>query len=81
MRDLWNLFRGNQPRLADVRCAYEIGGVVARGQPIPWCAELVHVEADIDVPQSQTPRPGDFELGVGGLSTCTDRFRWLATQP
>src|SRR5687768_3916617 len=63
MRDLWNLFRGHHPRLAALHYAFEKAGLVLDNQPIPWCAETVMVEAQVDVPAPLSAHlPGDFLL-------------------
>src|SRR5262245_62537031 len=68
MRDLWNLFRGNQPRLRSLSYAFEKAGLTLDSQPIPWCAECVLVHADIELPQHLAAGKTDFELRVSGRS-------------
>lgn len=78
MRDLWNLFRGNQPRLERLRYTFEKAGLVFENQPIPWCAETVVVHALVDVPAASTP-PADFQLRVGNATWPVEQCRPLDT--
>jgi hypothetical protein len=68
MHDLWPLHRIG-PQSQALHASYEKAGLTVPGQPIPWNAEAVVVEALLRLPASSR-RKGDFFLRVAGQEPC-----------
>jgi hypothetical protein len=67
MHDLWPLYRmGPQPQA--LHCSYEKAGLTIHGQPIPWNAEAVLVEALVRLPPGAHRRKSDFQIRLPGRS-------------
>ncbi len=75
MRDLWNLFRGNLPRLDSMSYAFEKGGLSLENQPIPWGADSILVNAVAELPHQLPRTKGDFELRVGNETALPESQR------
>jgi hypothetical protein len=80
MHDLWPLYRiGPQPQA--LYFSYEKAGLTVDGQPIPWNAEAVLVEAKLRLPASASRRKADFQLRLpGGEPTPAEQMRRLETE-
>jgi hypothetical protein len=65
MRDLWNLFRGNLPRVDGLSYAFEKAGLTLDNQPIPWGADSILIGGVVELPHQAPRGKGDFELRVG----------------
>lgn len=57
----WPFLRLTGPRLREIRFSYEKAGLAVAGEPIPWNADAVLVEAVVRSP-SGILRKGDFQL-------------------
>ena len=65
MRDLWPFSRSSaQPQT--LHYSFERAGLTLSGQPIPWTAEAVVVEALVRLPASTGRRRSDFHLRLPG---------------
>src|SRR5437868_13562960 len=65
INDLWPLHRiGPKPQA--MHSSYEKAGVIVDGQPIPWNAEAVVVEALLRLPVANTRQKADFTLRLPG---------------
>src|SRR5262245_49437467 len=65
MNDLWSMHRfGPQPQA--LHHSYEKAGLTIAGQPIPWNAESVVVEASLRLPSPAVRRKSDFQLRIPG---------------
>jgi hypothetical protein len=53
-----------KPRVAGVEFHYHLAGISVVGEPIPWCADHVQVEALIAPAGHRATRKGDFSLRV-----------------
>jgi len=56
------LLRIGSIEVRDIRFSYEKAGLTIAGEPIPWNAEAVVVEALIRLPPAAFPRKSDFQL-------------------
>jgi len=65
MHDLWPLHRVNC-RPQALHFSYEKAGLTLPDQPIPWNAESVLVEAQVNRLKPEQRRKGDFQLRLGG---------------
>src|SRR5437868_8142710 len=65
MRDLWNLFRTAGPQSQALHCSYEKAGLTVDNQPIPWNAEAVLVEANVQLSPTNARNKTDFRLRLG----------------
>lgn len=65
MNDLWSMHRlGPQPQA--LHYSYEKAGLTIPGQPIPWNAEAVVVEANLRLRSTAPRRKTDFQLRIPG---------------
>ena len=64
MHDLWPLHRVNC-RPQALHFSYEKAGLTLPDQPIPWNAESVLVEAQVNRLKPDQRRKGDFQLRLG----------------
>jgi hypothetical protein len=75
MNELWPMSRRG-PRAQGLHFGYEKAGLVVHGQPIPWNAEAVLVEALLRLPPSCSRRKGDYFLRLPGCEpVCAEQLR------
>src|SRR6516165_8869328 len=65
MDNLWPLYRIG-PRTQALHYSYEKAGLVLHDQPIPWNAEAVLVEAQLQMQTAAGRRKADFLLRLPG---------------
>jgi hypothetical protein len=53
---------GGLPRVKEVRFRYQLAGIGVPDEPIPWSAELVQVEARVELDGVPAWRPAEFSL-------------------
>src|SRR5262249_43933448 len=78
--DNLRLSRGGS-RSQAIHHRYERAGLVIAGQPIPWNAEAVLVEALIRLAPGSTARKNDFRLRLAGMEpVAAEAFRRVEGQ-
>jgi hypothetical protein len=65
MHDLWRMHR-TSPQPQALHFSYEKAGLTVDGQPIPWNADVVVVEALLRLPGAASRRKADFQLRIAG---------------
>jgi hypothetical protein len=65
MHDLWRMHR-TSPQPQALHYSYEKAGLTIDGQPIPWNADVVVVEALLRLRGPASRRRGDFQLRIAG---------------